>query len=279
MPLGSAFVKLAFSCAIWIGLVSAAWGQANEIRLSPGSAGRKGAPAQADQERFLAAARRTALEYARSLPEFLCSETVKRSVEGQLHYRQLDTLVFEISFHEQKESQKLIAVNGRTFEPGTVGVIGTASTGDFGANFTRVFDPSSQTEFRFERWARERGKEAAVYSYRIARANHPYELKFAAGDTGAVSEYVGLRGEITLDPESMAVWRIQYIADEVPAKFPIRRSSLAVDYDYAEIGGRHFFLPAKATHDVYTSQRHDRNEIVFGSYRKFEIDSSVRYAK
>ena len=234
------------------------------------------APSAAEQARFIEAARQIALEYGKSLPDFLCTQTIRRyRIFFTGRERLLDTLTVEVSFERQSDRYELTSVNGQG--PGPLpDAFGALSTGEFGTNLLRVF--GSKAEFHFERWTTITLRPAAVYSYRVARSESPYQLILHDSVAGKESSAtVGLRGEVVFDRESHAVLRFQYRSAEVPASFPMRSDS-TVEYDYVALGNKNYLLPVKATLVTISGVDRARNEVEFHSYRKFTSESKVTFA-
>ena len=96
--------------------------------------------------------------------------------------------------------------------------------------------------------------------------------------TGGVQQAeVGLRGEAVIDRETYGVLRLNYMADGIPADFPVRRASATVDYGDAKIGGKPYLLPLKAVVEAEELGVTSRNEVTFHSYRKFSSESTLRF--
>jgi hypothetical protein len=80
-------------------------------------------------------------------------------------------------------------------------------------------------------------------------------------------------------------------ADDIPPDFSIRQSSTAIDYGFTDVGGRQFLLPSGAeTTMLYQPNRSAekrqvrvlrptlmRNLVDFRSYRKFAVDSEIKF--
>jgi VWFA-related protein len=267
---------------------------------APSSAPDSMSPSEAEQARFLAVARQVALEHAKSLPDFLCTETVRRSVfagpqipypkvtifgQGQLgaaatvggpQERIEDTLTVEVGYYEQQERYRLTETNGSLVKGDYSNAGGFLSRGEFGSNLRRIFDPASAAEFHFERWTTVRRRRVAVYSYRIERSKAHYSIRTSVTGGGQQAE-VGLRGEAVIDRETYGVLRLNYMADGIPADFPVRRASATVDYGDAKIGGKPYLLPLKAVVEAEELGVTSRNEVTFHSYRKFSSESTLRF--
>jgi len=127
-------------------------------------------PQQPSAEDFAAAiqkCRRKALDYTRSLPDFVCTEVIRRYVDTRQrgHWLPIDKLTIKLSYFEQKEEHTLLLIDdkptGRKFD----GLDGTTGVGEFGGTLNSIFDPGSQAVFRWEGWKNVRKHRAAVYAY------------------------------------------------------------------------------------------------------------------
>ena len=255
-----------------------------------GALARAQAPSGEEQSRYLEEARAAALGYADFLPDFLCSEIIHRSVGDSGRWRNLDNLTIQLSYFNKKENYKVILADGKAADGSYKSYLGATSGGEFGSALRWIFEPSSAAVFHWEKTAVLRKTPVSVYSYRIARANSQYALGFGMGiDAQAID--VGFHGLLSIANGTKMVLRLTLEADGIPADFPIRQASTTVDYDFTDVGGRQYLLPAQAeTTMMYqpsrSSQREPvrvlrptmwRNQADFRSYRKFAVDSAVQF--
>ena len=265
------------------------------------------APSPEDQERFLAAARQHVIDYAKSLPDFVCTERIQR-YSGRARS---DTLTVDLGYYQGKEQYSLNTINGHRPYYSDDSITGLGSFGEFGGVLKLVVGTKAATAFQFGRWTSIRGRPAAVYSYRLALADSDFALVY--GSPGAtVREIVGLTGEVALDRETQTVFRLAYMAEGIPAGYPVKSFSAEIWYDYAEVGGRQYLLPSRAraemralsaqsecgtggypytgcaleTRAPFTAQptwagpvQRLRSVVDFHSYRKFSSDSTVHFGE
>jgi VWFA-related protein len=237
-------------------------------------------PSGPERERILAAARQVALAYAGLLPNLLCTQTVRRSVDRGRGFAKADTLTVEVGYYQQQERYHLAEVNGNPVDMFYSDATGMISRGEFGANMRTIFDPASAAEFRFQRWTTVGNRRAAVYSFRVERSKAHYQITTHDGGPGGDKiqrEQSGLRGEAVIDTETYGILRLNYAADAIPPGFPVRRIAATVDYGDAEIGGAPYRLPLKAVVELQDKLQIARNEVTFHSYRKFSSDSSISF--
>ena len=237
-------------------------------------------PTPEEQERFLAATRESALKYAQSLPDFICTEQIYRSMKrGTGSWREVDWLTVRLSFSSRGEQYTLLQVNGAATRASFDSLLGSTSRGEFGSLLRGIFEPDAGTQFRFERWVSRDRRPAAVYSYRIPPGSASHSLlAFREGEKGRLREaQTGMRGDLVIDAETTAVLQVTAIATDIPSGFPIRSSAVRISYGYAQIGARRYLVPSTASSETSTATTFHRNRIEFQKYSKFSTESNIRF--
>jgi hypothetical protein len=237
-------------------------------------------PSSVEQKKAIDAARAAALQYQEGLPDFLCTQTVRRyrDPHAKEAWRPVDVLTITVSYSAQGENYKLVAQNGKPSKRSLSEMGGSHSEGEFGSLMKRVFQPSSETEFQWERWGILRRRAAHVFSYRIEAAQSHYALDYEF-DGQFHHLKTAMRGRVYIDRETNQTLRITWEADGLPVEVPIRRTPAVLDYDYADVGGRRYLLPARGELRIVTVSGQTRNVIEFADYRKFTSDTNVTYEK
>jgi hypothetical protein len=242
-----------------------------------------GAPVMAqqlepEQASLLEQAREAALQYSASLPDFLCTEVVRRmDAQGRRGLRDFetltvkDTLTVKLSYFGHREDYKLIEIDGKPTSLEYEFVAGAVSTGEFGTRLSSVFGPGSHADFRWKGWATLRGRRAAWYAYRIARENSNYRLAYRSSDIT-----VAYHGDVYVDEETHLALRLTLRA-EIPRGFPIYSNESSVDYEFAEVGGKQYLLPSHASSSAKYKTYVAENSVEFREYRKFQAESSVAF--
>ena len=236
-------------------------------------------PGDEEQARVLVKARELALQYTASLPDFLCTERVRR-YEGskQEVWRLADTLKIDVAFSEKGERYKPLEVNGRVTTK-TLGELGGfRPTGEFGSLLKWIFDPQSAAAFHWEHWTNLRGRPAYVFSYRIDKAHSHYSMNWKTASK-TYSGVAGMRGLVYLDRETNQIMRFSDEADGIPSNWPLLGTPAVLDYDYADVGGRRFLLPRRVDSRVERKDGQSRNVVDFGNYRKFAGEATVSFDK
>ena len=231
-----------------------------------------------DPQALIEQSRRKALEYSKSLPDFVCTELVNRYVDRRMRnqWTLSDKLTVKLSYFQQKEDHKLLLVNGQPSDQDYTSLVGAVGEGEFGGTLESIFDPHSRTEFRWESWKTVHKRRAAVYNYSVARENSRYLL--VAGVVGAEHRaVVGYHGSIEIDAESGEVLHFTYQADHIPKILELDYSTSSVDYDLAAVGGRDYLLPMHAETIMRSGSMAMWNEVEFKEYRKFSSDSNITF--
>jgi VWFA-related protein len=234
-------------------------------------------PSPEELETIVAGARKRALDYNKSLPNFVCIEVTSRSVDqsGNGNWKHRDSIAELLTYHDRQESRSTLEVNGKrsSLKRADMNSTWPMSVGEFGALLNLVFAPSSKTEFAWkEAGSLGDGGTLQVLSYRVARENATLDLSESNNTIG-----VGFHGLVYVDTATSGVRRITVEADNLPRDFSMHAASMTVDYDYIAIGGRDYLLPVSSTVSL---QRHRKqielNEIAFRNYRRFASRTKIK---
>jgi hypothetical protein len=134
-------------------------------------------PSKEEQQKVLREVTEYALNYSKSLPDFICLQVTRRSVD--LHFQRgtagsfspADRLLERLTYFDQKEKYEPISVNdkalfGKDFE----NIGGSISRGEFGTSLNEIFNPASKAEFGWDHWGTLRKNLCYVFRYRIEQA-------------------------------------------------------------------------------------------------------------
>jgi hypothetical protein len=227
-------------------------------------------------EAILAEASKNALTWVRDLPDFLCTETIRRSdnIRGS-GWRVKDVLGVQVGISGKREYYKLLTLNGRpsTLDYRKVG--GALTEGEWGSLPAEIFRPRAA---RFE-WKGEtevRGRRAYTFRYRVPPENATFHLEFGYRSGKPQATVVGHRGMAWIDRETLQVVRLEQAA-EIPKDFPLKVSKTTLDYAWADIAGANCLLPVRAVVTMGTREILTRNEVEFGDYRRFASDSRIAF--
>lgn len=139
-----------------------------------------------------------------------------------------------------------------------------------------IFEAASQTFFRWESWKRRGRHRSAIYAYKVDSAHSRY-LVANGSPSDLRKAVVSFHGIVEVDRETGEVLHFSYVADEIPKAVDLKRVSTTVDYDFADVGGRNYLLPAHSETEIYGASLSVRNDIEFREYRKFSADSTIEF--
>jgi hypothetical protein len=249
-------------------------------------------PSDAEATALIEKSREKALAYTRSLPDFVCSEVVRRyrdskpqavrgrmgsmSIPAGIRWTPTDKLTVKLSYFQQREEHKLVLVNDKPTDQKYESLAGGIETGEFGGTLQGIFDPATATSFRWMSWKRVRRQRNAIFAYQVDRAHSRYMV--ASGVPGDIHHaVVGFHGEMEVDRETGEVLHFTYAADDIPREVNLDHVSTSVDYDFAEVGGRSYLLPAHSETEIHSPGMSVKNDMEFREYRKFSADSSIEF--
>jgi hypothetical protein len=239
------------------------------------------APAPSAEERghTIEQARSIAMHYTAALPDFVCTQTVRRysTPQKSAAWKSHDVLLWEVGFSGRREQYKLLSINGQPTRRNEVR--GATSSGEFGSTLEMIYKPESATKFEWERWATLRGRAAYVFSYAIDQPHSGYSLNDLHVVLKSRRIIVALRGLVYIDRDSHQTLRFTTEAVGVPSGFAIAESRSAVDYGTAKVGEQEYFLPRRSDLAMVSGGILHRNVIEFRDYRKFSSDATLTFEK
>jgi hypothetical protein len=221
--------------------------------------------------------RAVALEYTKRMPDFICTQTIRRSYHLTLpkNWIAADVLTVKLRYSGQVEDRQLLRRNGEPVGPEDP-VGGLENIGEFGGMLEGIFDRDTQAAFHWESWKTAGARPTTVYSYRVEKAHSAYSLSFDPGGYKH-NQVVGYHGTVEIDRESGGVLRLVYEADTIPKDFPMQYASTTVDYGFVDVAGREYLLPVRAEIETDADGFRSRNISEFTDYRRFSADSTVRF--
>ena len=228
-----------------------------------------------EQTQIIEKAREVALQYTANLPNFICTETIRRFQlpRGSQTWKLLDTIAVDVAFSDQGERYNLLTINGKPTRKSFRKIGGTKSDSEFGTILQWIFQPESQTKFQSERAMDMRGRPTLVFSYRIEQDHSKFEVNW--GKRRMIAAFGGL---VYVDRETSRVLKITAVPSGIPANWQITAASEELDYGFAEISGQTFFLPLHAELNATIQDgTRTRNEMEFGNYRKFSSDATLKF--
>jgi hypothetical protein len=244
--------------------------------LACAAAARAQAPTPEQTSAAIEMSRKAALTYARSLPDFICTQQVHREIHGQVSWRAFDTLTIQLSYFDRREDHKLLLVDGKPSEKSYADLSGAISLGEFALLQRQIFDPASEAVFTWQKWTKVGKRRAAIYLYRVDVSHSQYSLNFSIS-AGLTQAIVGYHGMVEVDRETGDVLSLTCIADAIPKTYPINSSTTRVTYDLADVGSKQYLLPASSEVEMRARQVWARNRAEYRNYRKFSADSTLHF--
>lgn len=226
-------------------------------------------------------ARQKALDYGHSLPNFICTQETRRDTakvtkENQpTKWKLSDTLTIQLGYFEQKENYHVVAIDGKpTSKPiGKVG--GHTALGDFGSNLNSVFDPKSQTNFRWDSWETMNGRATAVFSFTIDRSHSTF-MTWVTTFLKTKRTNWAVKGQVVLDAETLDILCLTFESVDIPDDFPIRATQTKIEYSYQTVGGKDYLLPRHSMNTTtFADGRIARADTTFSDYKKFTADAGI----
>jgi hypothetical protein len=252
----------------------------------------KKASAPAEASDILEKGREKALAYARSLPDFVCTEVIQRyrmqttdrltlpGVPGRtsrMDWTPIDKLTVALSFSQQKEDHRLELVDGAPTKLQYDSLdIGVTSTGEFGGMIRHIFDPDARASFHWEGWKKVRDRRVGVYGYTVAADRSQYFVEHRARGAEVRRAVVGFHGTVEIDSETDDVLHFDYTADHIPTAIKLTHTATAVDFDLVDVGGSPYLMPVRSETEL-DGQNSFRYHTEFRAFGKFAVASTVDF--
>jgi hypothetical protein len=237
------------------------------------------APSRAEQVVIWDAAHDNALNYTENLPDFICSEVVRRYLDpnNKGSWKLEDTLALKLTYFDQREDYKLMTVNNHSTSLSYDQMRGAITEGEFGSMLASIFALKSRANRDWDHWTLLRSRPTHVYTFAIARANSDYRITSGTSTHDEAQVKVGQHGYVYVDDATKMVVRLTAIADEFPLGFDVQRVELTLDYDFVDVGGTRYLLPLHSETTLFAPPWEHRNETDFLQYRKFSADATISY--
>ena len=211
------------------------------------------------------------------LPNYTCLQTIERSERRapSKRVRLVDTLRLEVALVNGREMFSWPGADG--FEEEELREIvptGAIGNGAFGLHARSVF-LSGFPVITYAGKEELDGRKLLRYDYKVGLMVSGYRLRI--GD--AVGE-VPYHGSFWADPETLDLFRLDVIADDIPPHIPLQSAGLKMEYERVSIGDGSFLLPSLGVLSmVDLSQNESRNEIRFTECRQYSGESVLSFAE
>ena len=164
-----------------------------------------------------------ALDYSKSLPDFICTQMVRRFDTATGRWQLHDTLEVKLTYFGQKEDYKLLSVNGRSAATSYSSIGGAISQGEFGSLLRLIFDAKSAGRVPLG----PLDQAAQTAGLRVFLQDPGREFHVTGWTSSAAAEYAprystvpGQRGFVWVDRETNRILRIFAEADDIQRRFP-----------------------------------------------------------
>jgi hypothetical protein len=225
----------------------------------------------------IGSAREAAAMFTETLPNYVVKQfTTRYQTEmargDRTSWQPLDVVTADVIEENSKETYKNILINGKPTKDPTEK--GAWSTGEFSSVQLDLLDPSTDADFYNKRTSTIVNRAAYKYDFTVKKENSHWTIKASAETT--VPAY---SGSVWIDKENSRVLRIEMQAKNMPSAFPFDQVESALDYDYVNISGQKFLLPAHSENMtcIRGTSECSRNVIEFRNYRKYGSDTSITF--
>jgi VWFA-related protein len=228
-------------------------------------------PTTEEVDTMIGDARKQAMDYRESLPNFLCVEVTNRSIDlnGTGDWRHRDTIAELLRYQDKQETRTTLEVNGEAANSDRDAMLvkkSVFSSGELGGVLKAVFDPKAQTDFKWKETDTLGNGTVQVFAYHVPVDSSEF---FITGNNNLEIK-VAFHGMVYVDAATHSVRRVTLIAEDIPKEFPTHSTAMAVDYDYVVINTHDYLVPISAE----VSLRQGKHEAVmntmeFRNYRRY----------
>jgi len=245
---------------------------------------------------------RTMTPFAFTTSEKLASQQsvngIFQTKQGQkLHYRALgpanssdapDLQYFWLGSYAQEVTYRggMEVVNAASGAngPSRASLYAMTTSGEFGSVLEVIVVDFPEDQVAWDRWEQGSKGTLAVFRYAVPSERSHYAVNYA----NATPEFPAYHGEVAIDPESGAVWRITILATGSESG-SFDESSILVEFAPTEIGGVTYICPMHSVaimrfFDIfeYGNMAHTPvpfqisiNDVAFTNYHQFRSESHI----
>jgi hypothetical protein len=227
-------------------------------------------PSFEQQKKILDEAREYALNYSKSLPNFICAQNTKRFNNNQMY----DNVLAKLTYYEQHEKYDTISVNDKITTTAYEKLGGSISTGEFGSMLNGIFDPVTHADFEWSAWRTVRGHKAYVFKFSVEQSRSRWQIEDRQTNVKITPAYNGF---VWIDVKDNTVLEFTMKAVDMPSTFSITQADSRLYYDTVQISGIPFVLPSRATMHLVSGRDDQKNEITFHNYQKYSADATLKF--
>lgn len=200
-------------------------------------------------------------EYAlspRSLPNFICEETIERRTNGH----KLDVVTAEVTYRNHRDHYSNYTIDQRPVDS-IERTGGWVSNALFAAQLNAIFREETKASFKFDRDTKMRSEPAGQFTFRFDKSGSPgFSLS---------SVYPAMSGSIWIDRSSGHLLRVETATTKVDHTRPLKSYKSVLNYGEVPIAGLgKLLLPESGQEDVcLNTGACFRNNLSFHDCRKF----------
>jgi hypothetical protein len=244
-------------------------------------------PTPTQQDQGLAAVRRYAVNYAKSLPDYTCIRVIGQSVPWIMAPLAASSgfpdqiqesrgtgkteIQEELTVAGQKEHYKVLKIDDDlplSREERLADLVANAIfVAEFSSVLDLIFERDAGTSFQRLRSEKLRGRPVVVFSYDVP-ASHGARVHDRALGRDVV---IGFKGRVFADAATNAVLRIETHSGEFPHNSEFKGIDLTLDYKAAKIDGREYIFPYR-----FDVQWHRQNQTTLANAHPLLEESRVR---
>ena len=211
-------------------------------------------------------------------PNYTCVEQIERARRKapKFRYELVDNVRLEVALvdghemfawpgsakFEEHELDKLVPAGG------------AIGNGNF-ALFARTVFESNMPTFQYAGIIEREGRRLHRYDYRVPQMLSGFRIRVSGKEAT-----VGFHGSFWADTDSLDVWRLEVIADDIPPILGLTSSSTTVDYVRSKIGQSEFLLPSSS--ELVMTQINgveERNRMRFSACRQYTGESVLKFGE
>jgi hypothetical protein len=228
------------------------------------------APPKEQQEKIIEAAREYALNYSKSLPNFICAQSTKQYDNNRMY----GNVLAKLTYYEQHEKYETISVNDKMTNKAYDALDGSISTGEFGSMLRGIFDPMTDAHFEWSTWKVVAGHKCYVFKFDVDQPHSSWQIEDRQAHIKIEPAYTGF---VWIDVKDNSVVEFYMKALDMPATFPITKAESRLHYDTVDISGIPFVLPARAEMHLLSGRDDQKNVITFHNYQKYSADATLKF--
>jgi hypothetical protein len=250
-----------------------------------------GASSEAQQDDpVIEAARKSAIAFARSLPDYIVKRTTTRfggtrnprylagakTKDGDVDWHTQDTVTAEVVAEHGTEVYAKVRVNGKPSDSPEAS--GSWSAGEFSSTLLGILSVKSVASFTNKQLVTLAHRASYRYDFAIDQSHSSWRIDARSGNdvTGYAPPY---DGTLWIDKESGQVLRLEMTARDLPGYFPVDNVRSFTAYDFVKIGNDSYLLPTQS--ETMSCEHNSRacvkNTSVFNDYKKFGTRTSIKF--